>query len=124
VPFWWAEVRLLFSRRAAALRAEHAQVGQLLEGFATEAKLPTTIPAKPRAGIIYRPPLWMTATVSASAVAGILAVSAWLLRDRPIEWLRQDAPPLHEIGIAQLNERMAADERALLAVIRGLGELE
>lgn len=124
-PFWWAEVRLMFSRRrAAALRAEHEKVGALLEAFATEAKLPTTIAAKARAGTVYRPPFWVTASLTAGALAGAFAVSGWLLRDRPIEWLRQDAPSLHEMGDMPLNQRMASDELALRAVIQGLGELE
>ncbi|MGH7944387.1 MAG: 1-acyl-sn-glycerol-3-phosphate acyltransferase, partial [Opitutaceae bacterium] len=41
LPFWWAELRLMFSRRAPALRAAHDRDGRKLEGYATEAKHPT-----------------------------------------------------------------------------------
>jgi 1-acyl-sn-glycerol-3-phosphate acyltransferase len=125
LPFWWAEVRLLFSpRRAALLREEHRAIGRLLESFATEAKLPTTIAADSRPGIVYRPPVWLTATVTAGMLLVVAGVTGWLLRDRPIDFLRRDAPALHEIAGRELDERMASDERALLVVIRELGELE
>jgi 1-acyl-sn-glycerol-3-phosphate acyltransferase len=125
LPLWWAEVRLLFApRRAAKLRAEHRAVGQLLEAFATEAKLPTTIAAESRPGIVYRPPLWITVTASALVLLMAFSIAGWLLRDRPLEFLRRDAPALHEMAGVELGERMAADERALLVVIRELAELE
>ena len=124
LPFWWAEVRLMFSRRAASLRAEHKRVGAMLEAFATEAKLSSAIAAAPSTGIVYRPPLWITAIVGAGGLACVLVVTGWLLRDRPIEWLRQDAPALHELAASQLSERMASDERSLVSVIQGLEQLE
>ena len=95
-----------------------------VESFAAEARPPTSIAVGPRRGIVYRPPFWITAAVSGGMLAGVLSVTGWLLRDRPIEFKRQDAPALHEVAAAQLGERMAADERALLAVTRGLTELE
>ncbi len=125
LPFWLAEVKLLLARRRAVeLRAEHAAVGQMLETFATEAKLPTTIAAEPSPGVVYRPPLWLTLSISGGALACLLVMSAWLLRDRPIELLRQGAPALHEIVASELDERMGSDERALVAVLAGLDELE
>ncbi|MGH7947125.1 MAG: YiiX/YebB-like N1pC/P60 family cysteine hydrolase, partial [Opitutaceae bacterium] len=98
--------------------------GRMLEGFATEAKLPTRIAAEPSPGVVHRPPLWITAAAGGAVLAGVLAVTGWLLRDRPVEWLRQDAPPLHELAATQLGERMESDERSLLAVMSGLGALE
>jgi 1-acyl-sn-glycerol-3-phosphate acyltransferase len=125
LPSWWAEVRLLFApHRAAALCREHRAVGQLLEAFATEAKLPASIAAEPRPGIVYRPPFWIMATAGIAMLAIAVGVTSWLLRDRPVGFLRQDAPALREMAGAELGERMTSDERALLGVIRGLGELE
>jgi len=125
LPFWIAEVRLLVARRRAAeLRAEHVALGRMLEAFATEAKLPTTIAAEPSPGVVYRPPLWVTVSITGGALACLLVVGAWLLRDRPIGFLRQGAPALHEVAAGELDERMASDERALVAVLGGLQELE
>ena len=124
-PFWWAEVKLLFSRQAAGeLRMEHRAIGEMLDAFAGEAKLPRAIVEKPRSRVVYRPPFWVTASVSGAVLAGGLVVGGWLLRDRPIEWLRQDAPALAEMARPELEERMASDERALIAVMGGLAELE
>eukprot|EP01035_Chromulina_nebulosa_P014511 gene14511-19201_t len=124
-PRWRAEITLLLARkRAAALRAEHAAIGRLLEEFATAAKLPTTITAPRSASVIYRPPLWLGATLTGGAVAAVVALGAWLMRDRPIEFLRQGAPALHEWVGVERDERLGADERALAAVIGGLEELE
>lgn len=123
--YWWAEIRLLMSPSAAArLRAEHDAIGHLLEGLATEANLPTAIVAERRPSVVYRPPLWITLAVGATMLGVALALGGWLLRDRPIEVVRQDAPPLHELAAPELDARMTADERALLAVIGGLAELE
>jgi 1-acyl-sn-glycerol-3-phosphate acyltransferase len=125
LPFWWAEVRLVLSPKSAkVLRTEHENIGRLLEGFAAEAKLPTTIAATPPPSVVYRPPLWITAAVGGTFAAVVVLVSVWLLRDRPIEIVRQDAPALHEIAVPELEERMASDERALLVVMSGLAELE
>ena len=123
LPFWWAEIRLLLRRdRAAALRAEHQAIGGLLEGFATEAKLPTAITLPP--SVVYRPPLWLTVTVSACIMTIGFGLAGWLLRDRPIELLRQNAPALEEMSIAALDARTDSDERALVAIIAGLQELQ
>lgn len=125
LPLWSAEIRLLLQRdRAAQLRAEHAAIGRLLEEFATEAKLPTEIVVPRTPSVIYRPPLWITVTGGAAAAVLALALGGWLMRDRPIEFLRQDAPALHTWAAGELEERLAAEERALVAVIAGLGELE
>ena len=123
--FWWAEVRLLLDRpRAARLRREDEEVGALLDRFAGEAGLPTTVTAPVSAGKVYRTPWWMTAAVAAGVLALLGGTGAWLLRDRPIEFLRHSGPALHRLAEARLDERMEADEKGLLAVIRGLAELE
>jgi hypothetical protein len=124
-PLWEAEIRLLLARkRAAVLRAEHEAIGRLLEEFATAAKLPTAIAAPPSVSVIYRPPLWLGVTLTGGAAAAVIALGAWLMRDRPIEFLRSGAPALHTWSDAELDERIGADERALAAVISGLEELE
>ena len=123
--FWWAEVRLVAMRgRAAGLRAEHEAVGRMIEAFASEAKRPAVIVGDPPPGVVYRPPLWISLAVGGATVACLLALGAWLFRDRPIDVVRQDAPALHEVAPALRDERMASDERALLAVLHGLEELE
>lgn len=123
VPYGWAELKLLAQRRRlAAFRAEQAALGRMLEAFATEAKMPTAI--KPPPSVVLRPPVWLTVTASAVTLLLLGAMGAWLLRDRPIEFLRQDAPALQEMTAAAIDERMASDERALMAVIVGLAELE
>ncbi len=125
LPFWWAEVRLLFSPgKAAALRAEHAAIGRMLDAFATEAHVPLAIAAPPSAGIVYRPAHWLVVATGAGAGVAALGLGAWLMRDRPIEFLRHAGPALHESAEAALVERMASDERALVAVIGGLEALE
>ena len=122
---WLAEIRLLRAReRTAALRAEHAAIGRLLDEFATAANLPTAITAPPKPGLIYRPPRWLALTLAGGMIALGLALGTWLLRDRPISWLRHDAPALHEWAAAELDERLDSDERALTAVIGGLEALE
>jgi 1-acyl-sn-glycerol-3-phosphate acyltransferase len=122
-PLWWAELRLLAQRRrAAALLAEDAALGRLLEEFAGEARLPTAIAPPP--SVVYRPPLWLTLGTSGAALAAMVGLGAWLFRDRPIDFLRQNAPALHVLAPAVLDERLAADERALTAVLGGLEELE
>lgn len=123
VPYAWAELKLLAQReRLAVIRAEQAALGRLLETFATEAKMPTAI--QPPPSVVLRPPVWLTVTASVLTLVVCGVVGAWLLRDRPLEFLRQDAPALHEMTAAGLDERMASDERALIAVITGLAELE
>jgi 1-acyl-sn-glycerol-3-phosphate acyltransferase len=74
-PFWWAEVRLVLSpRRARELRAEHQVIGRMLEDLATEAKLPVAIAAAPRAGVVYRPPLWISALIAGGALACVVVL--------------------------------------------------
>lgn len=124
-PFWWAELRLLVSRqRMAELRREDEAIGVLLEEFASEAKLPKTVAPPHPTGVVYRPPWWVGVSVAGGALALVVAVGGWLMRDRPIEFLKQNAPALHEMAGRELEERVEADERGLLAVIRGLEELE
>ena len=125
VKFWWAEVRLLAQpQRAAQLRAEHAAVGRMLEEFATEAKLPTAIAAEVRPGVVYRPPLWISVVAGGALAALVFGVGAWLFRDRPVEFLRQDAPALREMAASVLDQRLDRDERALAAILRELEALE
>jgi 1-acyl-sn-glycerol-3-phosphate acyltransferase len=125
VPFWWAEVRLLLSRRRAAeLRAAHENIARMLDVFATEAGVPVAITAAPPPGVVYRPPRWLVFASGGVAAAAVVVLGAWLLRDRPIDFLRHDGPALHALAPAELTERMAADERALGAVIAGLETLE
>ncbi|HYC71584.1 MAG TPA: 1-acyl-sn-glycerol-3-phosphate acyltransferase [Opitutaceae bacterium] len=123
LPFWWAELRLLFRPgHAAALRADHAALGRMLDGFAADAKLRTTV--APPASVTLRPPLWASLTAAAVLAAGCFGAGVWLLRDRPIDVLRTDAPALAGEAPPVLAERIAADERALAAVLAGLDELE
>lgn len=122
-PFWWAEFRLLVRRREPArLRAQHDQLVQMLDGIAAEAKLKTTVAPPP--SVTYRPPWWVNVTVAAGLAAAVLGCGMWLLRDRPVEFLRQHAPALHEMPAPELAARLDGDERALAAVITGLDELE
>lgn len=123
VPSWCAELRLLLRpERAAALRHQHQAIGRLLEGFASEAKLPTAITLPP--SIVYRPPVWLTVTVSACILTIGFGLAGWLLRDRPIEVVRQNAPALQAMSIAAFDARADSDERALVAIIAGLQELQ
>lgn len=125
LPFWWAEFRLLVSRRqAAALREENAAVGAMLSAFANEKGLPTAVTAPLSPSRVYRPPLWSSPGLAAGLAALLVSAGGWLLRDRPLELLRQTAPALHELAPADLAERLASNERALFAVIAGLRELE
>ncbi len=122
-----AEVRLLARpKKRAALRASQAEVVRELCALATEfhAVAPPAPVAAPSSVRWYRPPLWLNVTVSAVSVAFLVWFGAWLLRDRPTEFLRADAPALSSWSDARLVEEMASDERALVAVIDGLEELE
>jgi 1-acyl-sn-glycerol-3-phosphate acyltransferase len=124
--FWWAELRLLAApQRARALRREDEEIGALLDAFASEAGAP---PVRQRseheANVIYRPPWWITATLSGFGLVAVLALGAWLLRDRPIEFIKHSGPALHRLAAAELEQRLEGDEQALLAVMRGLEELE
>ena len=124
-PRWLAEIRLLRAReRTAALREEHAAIGRMLDEFATAANLPSANPAARPPGVVYRPPRWLGLTLAGGVVALGLALGAWLLRDRPISFLRHDAPALATWATAELEERLGSDERALTAVMGGLEALE
>ncbi len=128
VPFWWGEARLVLApRRAAELRREHAAVRAMLEEMGRDGGTGGTEERRDgtrASGVVYRPPVWLSVMAAGSAAAVILGIGAWLFRDRPIEVRRQNAPALHELAHAQLEERIDADERALVAVLRGLAELE
>lgn len=123
LPFWWAEMRLLFRRaRADRLRAEHAALGSMLDAFAAEAKLRTDV--APPASVTLRPPLWASLAAATVLAVACFGAGIWLLRDRPIDVLRSDAPALAAEAPPVLEERIAAEERALAAVLSGLDELE
>lgn len=129
LPAWWAELRLWFApRRAALLRKEGRAVGALLAGFATQAVGRRWQEAgRNREGgkpVIYRPPVWISVVVASGVLALCVGLGAWLWRDRPIEVWRQHAPALHELSATELTERIAADERALAATLTALRELE
>ncbi|MDF3057924.1 MAG: 2-acyl-glycerophospho-ethanolamine acyltransferase [Rariglobus sp.] len=122
-----AETRLLFQpKRRAVLRESQAGVVRELGELAREFRevsppAPVTVAASVRR---YRPPLWLNVAVGASSLAFALWFGAWLLRDRPTEFLRADAPEPASLPAAELAEEMASDERSLAAVIGGLAELE
>ena len=126
LPRLVAEARLLLrpKLRAGLLASQTAVVGELTTLAAEfHAAVPppvTTVVATTR----YRPPLWLNITVAAVCMAATLVFGAWLLRDRPTEWLRGNAPELGALAPAELAEQLASDERALVAVIDGLAELE
>jgi len=123
LPCWWAELRLLRDRaRAAALRAERAALGRMLDDLAAAARLRTAV--TPPASVTLRPPRAVAWAAAAALAAVGLGLGGWLLRDRPVEFLRTDAPALQAEAPAVLAERIRADERALVAVLTGLEELE
>ncbi len=121
-----AEAGLLVRpKRRAELLASQARVVRELGDLAAEFRAvappaPSTVITATR----YRPPLWLNITVGAVSLALVAGLGVWLLRDRPAEFLRADAPELTSLSSAQLAEQMAGDERALVAVIDGLAELE
>jgi 1-acyl-sn-glycerol-3-phosphate acyltransferase len=122
-----AEIGLLVRPkcRAALLASQTAVVRELSE-LAKEfhTVVPparTTVMAETRR---FRPPVWLNVTVGAAGLACVVWFGGWLLRDRPTEFLRADAPELTLLPEAELAEQMAGDERALVAVIDGLNELE
>jgi len=122
-----ATVSLLFrSKVRTELLASQAAVVSELGILAKEFY--AVSPALPEVAVVatrrYRPPLWLNLTVGAACLTGVVWFSAWLLRDRPTEYLRADAPDIAALAPAQLDEQMAGDERALVAVIDGLAELE
>lgn len=126
LPLWWAQVRLLLQpRKAATLRAVQDDLVRELTGFAAEVSpAPAAAAAPAPRSITYRPPLWLNLTLGGASLALIALLGAWLLRDRPIEFMLNRSPVLHEMAAAELAEEMAGDERALVAVIGGLAELE
>ncbi|HTJ78392.1 MAG TPA: 1-acyl-sn-glycerol-3-phosphate acyltransferase [Rariglobus sp.] len=121
-----AEARLLVRPKLrASLLASQADVvrelGELAAEFNTVMpSADTTVTATRR----YRPPIWVNVTAGAAVLAVLIGFGAWLLRDRPTEFLRNDAPELADMSPARLAEQMAGDERSLVAVISGLAELE
>lgn len=123
--FWLAELRLLARPTLArALRGEDEEIGALLAAFAGDRKLPVRVaPPQPK-GVVYRPPWWVTLASGTLALGLMAGGTGWLLRDRPIEFLKHSGPALHGTVAAELAERMTADEQGLVAVIAGLGELE
>jgi 1-acyl-sn-glycerol-3-phosphate acyltransferase len=99
-----------------------AELSTLAEEFrAVQPPAPVTVAAEVRR---YRPPAWLNITLGAAGLAVTVWFGAWLLRDRPTEFLRADAPEIADLKPAVLAEQMAGDERALVAVIDGLAELE
>ncbi len=129
---WFAELRLLFDRkRASALRAEHAAIGELLEKFAAEwAEQPAARPAReadapaPRRLRLVRPPAWVAIVISAACAALLVGAAVWTWHDHPLEWRRTDSPALHDLAPARLAADLDRDERALSGVIDGIADLE
>ncbi|CAM2897351.1 1-acyl-sn-glycerol-3-phosphate acyltransferase [Rariglobus hedericola] len=121
-----AETRLLLKPKLRAeLLASQSVVVRELGGLAKEFHSAMPAPATiVMATNRYRPPLWLNVTVAAISLAVMVWFSAWLLRDRPTEFLRADAPNIAALPVTQLTEQMASDERSLVAVIDGLDELE
>jgi 1-acyl-sn-glycerol-3-phosphate acyltransferase len=126
LPRLLAEARLLLrpKTRAALLASQTAVVAELstlAKEFHTAFPPPaTTTIATTR----YRPPLWLNVSVAALCVVASVWFTTWLLRDRPTEWLRGNAPELAALSPVELTEQLAGDERALVAVIDGLAGLE
>jgi len=126
---WWAELRLLLDRpRAAALRAEHAAIADLLEKFAVEwtgpaADANAAQPAERRHRLV-RPPAWVNLTLAATTAALLIGAGLWVWHDHPLEWRRTDSPALHELPADRLAADLDRDERALAGVIDGIAGLE
>ena len=126
VPRLIAEARLLLrpKLRAALLASQTevvAELSVLAKEFHAVSPAPaTTVVATTR----YRPPLWLNVSVAALCALATIWFAAWLLRDRPTEWLRGNAPELASLSPVELTEQLAGDERALVAVIGGLADLE
>jgi 1-acyl-sn-glycerol-3-phosphate acyltransferase len=121
-----AEAKLLLrpKLRAELLASQTAVVGELTmlaQEFHAAVPPPATVVVPTTR---YRPPLWLNVTAGALCVAATAWFCAWLLRDRPTEWLRGNSPELAELAPAELAEQFASDERALVAVIDGLAGLE
>ncbi len=126
LPRLIAEARLLLrpKLRSALLASQTEVVAELTvlaqEFHAVSPAPATTVVATTR----YRPPLWLNVTVAALCTVATIWFAAWLLRDRPTEWLRGNAPELASLTPIELTEQLAGDERALVAVIDGLADLE
>jgi 1-acyl-sn-glycerol-3-phosphate acyltransferase len=134
---WWAELRLLLDRgRAAALRAEHAAISDLLAAFAAEwaaqsAQPPgTPSPSSASAASValaarlIKPPAWVTLLLGAACAAILLGAAYWIYHDKPLEWRRTDSPALHQLAPARLAADLDRDEAALSGVIEGVADLE
>ena len=140
---WLAELRLLLDRkRAAALRAEHAAIGELLSAFAAEWTASSGLKSQPSAldpssassgfrsqlsslsSRLVRPPAWVAATLSAACAALVLGAAYWIYHDHPLEWRRTDSPALHDLAPERLAADLDRDERALSGVIDGIADLE
>ena len=121
-----AEARLLVRPQVrAALLASQAEVVRELGELAAEFH--AAVPPAADATVAtrrYRPPVWVNVTAGAAVLAVVLGFGAWLLRDRPTEFFRNDAPELADVTPARLSEQMSGDERSLVTVIAGLGDLE
>jgi len=128
VLLWWAQLRLLAKpAMATALRDQQAAIVDELRGFAAE--LNPSGPASDERGVgphsvTYKPPLWVNLLAGSAVCAVTVLAALWLLRDRPVEWLRTQAPALQAWSPAERAENLETDERALVAVIDGLAELE
>lgn len=122
-----AEARLLLRPRLRAelLASQAAVVGEL-STLAAEfhAAHPPAQAVAAGPSRRYRPPLWLNLTLGACGLAIAVWFCAWLLRDRPTEFLRADAPEIAALPAERLGEQMVSDERALLAVLDGLENLE
>ena len=112
----------LRSKLIASQSAVVSELGELAAEF--RAVSPAVVPAVVAATRRYRPPVWLNVTVGAAGLALAVWFGVWLLRDRPTEFLRADAPELASWSPARLSGEMAGDERALVAVIDGLDGLE
>ncbi|MCU0793090.1 MAG: 1-acyl-sn-glycerol-3-phosphate acyltransferase [Opitutaceae bacterium] len=128
---WWAELRLLLDRQhAAALRAEHAAIANLLSTFAadwnaTPAATPAaTSPAPAARRRLIKPPAWVASTLTATCAALLAGAVFWVWHDRPLEWRRTDSPALDAVPLAILAADLDRDERALSGVIAGIADLE
>lgn len=123
-PVWLAEVKLWFRRgEAEALRTSHRELATALTGLASRYPNVGYIGA-PSGLRLLRPPLWLTATLGAAAIALVAGVGTWLLRDRPVEFWRTDGPVLHTHTAIELQAELGADERELVAILDGLEQLE
>ncbi len=111
-------------RRAQLLASQTAVVRELGQLAAEFHAITPPVDAALITTRWYRPPVWLNITVGAVSLALVVGLGAWLLRDRPTEFLRAGSPELASLAPAQLDEQMAGDERALVAVIDGLDGLE